>query len=118
MAGGPKGLGHPYRNGLNDKPAAARRFYGWALWNASGIPEPTHKKTPGFRQGLVVRRDDWIRTSDPLHPMQVRYRAALHPERGCKYMSYLGFSVQMRAKFTSTSALFSMSWAKTYSCLP
>jgi hypothetical protein len=25
-------------------------------------------------------RDDWIRTSDPLHPMQVRYRAALRPE--------------------------------------
>ena len=24
-------------------------------------------------------RDDWIRTSDPLHPMQVRYRAALRP---------------------------------------
>ena len=26
-------------------------------------------------------RDDWIRTSDPLHPMQMRYRAALRPER-------------------------------------
>jgi hypothetical protein len=26
-----------------------------------------------------VCRDDWIRTSDPLHPMQVRYRAALRP---------------------------------------
>ncbi len=24
-------------------------------------------------------RDDWIRTSGPLHPMQVRYQAALHP---------------------------------------
>ncbi len=23
---------------------------------------------------------DWIRTSDLLHPMQTRYRAALHPE--------------------------------------
>jgi hypothetical protein len=34
-------------------------------------------------------RDDWIRTSDPLHPMQVRYRAALRPEnpdKGCKSM--------------------------------
>src|SRR5690348_15346868 len=26
-------------------------------------------------------RDDWIRTSDPLTPSQVRYQAALHPER-------------------------------------
>ena len=26
-------------------------------------------------------RGDWIRTSDHLHPMQVRYRAALHPEQ-------------------------------------
>ena len=33
---------------------------------------------------LFFCRDDWIRTSDPLHPMQVRYRAALHPERGAK----------------------------------
>lgn len=24
-------------------------------------------------------RDDWIRTSDLLHPMQTRYRAALRP---------------------------------------
>lgn len=29
---------------------------------------------------LFFCRDDWIRTSDPLHPMQVRYQAALHPE--------------------------------------
>ena len=28
----------------------------------------------------ILCRVDWIRTSDPLHPMQVRYRAALHPE--------------------------------------
>ncbi len=25
-------------------------------------------------------RGDWIRTSGPLHPMQVRYQAAPHPE--------------------------------------
>ena len=37
-------------------------------------------KTRSYRCGLLVRRDDWIRTSDPLHPMQVRYRAALRPE--------------------------------------
>src|SRR5690606_7925979 len=28
----------------------------------------------------VLGRDDWIRTSDPLTPSQVRYQAALHPE--------------------------------------
>lgn len=27
-----------------------------------------------------LSRDDWIRTSDLLHPMQTRYRAALRPE--------------------------------------
>jgi hypothetical protein len=26
-----------------------------------------------------IGRDDWIRTSDPLTPSQVRYQAALHP---------------------------------------
>jgi hypothetical protein len=26
-----------------------------------------------------LSRDDWIRTSDLLHPMQARYRAALRP---------------------------------------
>ena len=28
-----------------------------------------------------IGRDDWIRTSDPLTPSQVRYQAALHPDR-------------------------------------
>jgi hypothetical protein len=28
----------------------------------------------------LLSRDDKIRTCDPLHPMQVRYRAALHPD--------------------------------------
>ena len=27
-----------------------------------------------------IGRDDWIRTSDPLTPSQVRYQAAPHPE--------------------------------------
>jgi hypothetical protein len=27
----------------------------------------------------IIGRDDWIRTSDPLTPSQVRYQAALHP---------------------------------------
>ena len=28
---------------------------------------------------VFIGRDDWIRTSDPLTPSQVRYQAALHP---------------------------------------
>ena len=44
----------------------------------------------------LVRRDDKIRTCDPLHPMQVRYRAALRPElsnsKGAKVGIFLFFS--------------------------
>ena len=45
-------------------------------------PRPVYKRlfayivTEGVRNG----RGDWIRTSDPLHPMQVRYQTALHPD--------------------------------------
>jgi hypothetical protein len=41
------------------------------------------KKPNRFRLGLVTDlygRDGVIRTLDPLHPMQVRYRAALRPD--------------------------------------
>jgi hypothetical protein len=40
-----------------------------------------------WHQNHLVKfcRVDWIRTSDPLHPIQVRYRAAPPPEyEGCK----------------------------------
>ena len=37
------------------------------------------KETPVLRI-KIKSRVDWIRTSDPLHPMQVRYRAAPPPE--------------------------------------
>jgi hypothetical protein len=43
----------------------------------------SEKQKAALREnGLLVSasRGDWIRTSDHLHPMQVRYRAALHPE--------------------------------------
>ncbi len=40
--------------------------------------KPTKKQNP-FGSAFYFCRDDWIRTSDPLHPMQVRYQAALHP---------------------------------------
>ncbi len=28
---------------------------------------------------MYINRDDWIRTSDPFVPNEVRYQAALHP---------------------------------------
>jgi hypothetical protein len=38
-------------------------------------------KTSAIAEALTIfGRDDKIRTCDPLHPMQVRYRAALRPE--------------------------------------
>ena len=42
-----------------------------------------HKKARLLPAGLFcisIGRDGRIRTSDPLHPMQVRYQAALRPE--------------------------------------
>ena len=38
-----------------------------------------NKKANAFALAFLGR-DDWIRTSDHLHPMQVRYQAAPHPE--------------------------------------
>jgi hypothetical protein len=35
----------------------------------------------GISQRDRFGRDDWIRTSDPLTPSQVRYQAAPHPDR-------------------------------------
>ncbi len=37
-------------------------------------------KEAATKDNLFCRRVDWIRTSDPLHPIQVRYRAAPPPE--------------------------------------
>ena len=41
-----------------------------------------------FRHLVVSGRGGQIRTGDPLHPMQVRYRAALRPAptRGCYHI--------------------------------
>jgi hypothetical protein len=49
-------------------------------------------------------RDDWIRTSDPLTPSQVRYQAAPHPEiqtLGCAERLYLGRAEAPKADFLS-----------------
>ena len=40
-----------------------------------------------------VNRDDWIRTSDPFVPNEVRYQAALHPEAKNVILSYHDSSV-------------------------
>ena len=41
-----------------------------------------NSKAPDCSEALILLgRDGEIRTHDPLHPMQVRYRAALHPEK-------------------------------------
>ena len=45
------------------------------------IKPPKNQKAPDCSEALILlSRDDWTRTSDPLHPMQVRYRAAPHPD--------------------------------------
>ena len=48
---------------------------------SQAAPDEAHQdKKPTLAKAMGGRsRDDWIRTSDPLHPMQVRYRAALRP---------------------------------------
>jgi len=46
--------------------------------NFQKMRPPTALRTSG-RSGASLSRDDWIRTSDHLHPKQVRYQAALHP---------------------------------------
>ena len=63
------------------KPIAAVRLIG--LFSARLLKlrlDSPHKKSPTLCVGLFFGRDGEIRTHDPLHPMQVRYRAALHPD--------------------------------------
>jgi hypothetical protein len=45
------------------------------------IPEKYRHKKRGHQMVTSLRRDTRIRTWDPLLPKQVRYRAALHPEK-------------------------------------
>ena len=70
----------PFRGELQQKPAPAKAdvvFFVCSLLQTS-LQRYQTKKPPLSRR-LLLCRDDWIRTSDPLHPMQVRYRAALRP---------------------------------------
>ena len=50
------------------------------LLTAAPVQTRQCAKKPRLSPRLLVGRDDKIRTCDPLHPMQVRYRAALHPD--------------------------------------
>ncbi len=42
------------------------------------VETKTARMAPG--RDFEIGRDDWIRTSDPLTPSQVRYQAAPHPD--------------------------------------
>ncbi len=45
-------------------------------------------KASSFLKALCYfGRDDKIRTCDPLHPMQVRYQAAPHPDVVCSFLN-------------------------------
>ena len=53
--------------------------------NRGPITRPIYAQTVRGRGGR-------IRTDDPLHPMQVRYRAAPRPDIGIFYQIYIGKS--------------------------
>ncbi len=57
------------------------------------------RRIPLERKPALVRaigRGEKIRTSDPLHPMQVRYQAALRPDRTANYTRTQGRSANAR----------------------
>ncbi len=45
-------------------------------------PQPAYRPLFAYivAKGVSYGRGDWTRTSDPLHPMQVRYQTAPHPD--------------------------------------
>ena len=67
--------------GSKSKPITSMRLNG--LFSAGSLKlrfDSLHKKARRYALGFLFGRDGEIRTHDPLHPMQVRYRAALHPD--------------------------------------
>ena len=44
------------------------------------LPEKTDPSATRLQATEIFGRGGGIRTRDPLHPMQVRYQAALHPD--------------------------------------
>ncbi len=67
---------------LNKKPMllCSNGFF-YALLSQTSFGFGVHKKSQTLCVRLFIGRDGEIRTHDPLHPMQVRYRAALHPDK-------------------------------------
>src|SRR5690606_32748412 len=57
-----------------------------------------HLRLPPRYPGEGIGRDDWIRTSDPLTPSQVRYQAALHPDPS-NVQSYPDFAARRTSGF-------------------
>lgn len=61
-----------------------------------------------LRLVMLNGRDDWIRTSDPLTPSQVRYRAALRPDplpKKPELHTVLLFASQAQTRGNPTSAI-------------
>lgn len=59
--------------------------------NKQKVPEAKDKFFRTLRiiaEAQNLYRDDWIRTSGPFVPNEVRYQAALHPAKNSKYFPY------------------------------
>jgi len=78
---------------IDDTPAIHEAFRKWAdlqqgiesTLNIVGSVSSKNKKA-SLPTGLMfhsIGRGGGIRTRDPLHPMQVRYQAALRPDTSC-----------------------------------
>ena len=73
-------------------------------------------KNPWLRQRFSVRRGDKIRTCDPLHPIQVRYRAALLPEQ-LHIPERIGVAKVRQKKLPQNSTLRKLLQDWTHSCV-
>ena len=59
------------------------------LWGISAVAAAFKNKKNAVKAIFCFYgRDDWIRTSDPLHPMQMRYQTALHPDNKKVYKAF------------------------------
>ena len=61
---------------------ALNNFKLLSLERGESIKHLAITKNPPFIEWILNGRDDRIRTCDPLVPSEVRYQAALHPEKG------------------------------------
>ena len=65
----------------------------------------TKRKTSSSWRFFLFCRDDWIRTSGLLHPMQTRYRAALRPEFPLKGMQIYNKNSLLENEFNTNPYL-------------